>query len=197
MTFGTKLQNLRKSKNMSQEDLANILDISRQAISKWELDQSFPDTSNIIRISKLFNVTTDYLLLDNSDIPPTSNSLRPDKTKSYIIILASIFSAAIGFTGMFILYIVSRFVEVPVWLINIYGRRAYYNDYNFFAFIKHFKLYLLVSFFTLLFIVGVSIIVYKYRYPIKKFFTMLYNKVKPVLAKLFKRKNKTQTPPGA
>ena len=64
MTFGTKLQTLRKSKNMSQEDLANRLNVSRQAISKWETDQSLPDIINIIAISEIFSVSTDYLLLD-------------------------------------------------------------------------------------------------------------------------------------
>ena len=78
MTFGTKLQNLRKSKNMSQEDLAERLSVSRQAISKWELDQSLPDTTNIIAISEIFNVSIDYLLLDKE---PDNSQEKPSKEK--------------------------------------------------------------------------------------------------------------------
>ena len=64
MTFGEKLHNLRKIKGMSQEILANELNVSRQAISKWELNTAYPDTENVIKIAKIFKVSTDYLLLD-------------------------------------------------------------------------------------------------------------------------------------
>ena len=62
--LGTKIQQLRKDNGMSQEELASKLTISRQAISKWELGESMPDTENIVQLSKLFSVTTDYLLCD-------------------------------------------------------------------------------------------------------------------------------------
>ncbi|MDR2599864.1 MAG: helix-turn-helix domain-containing protein [Oscillospiraceae bacterium] len=63
--IGKKIQSLRKDKGMSQEDLALKLTISRQAISKWELGESVPDTENVVQLSKLFGVTTDYLLNDD------------------------------------------------------------------------------------------------------------------------------------
>jgi len=63
--LGRKIQQLRKDNGMSQEDLASKLTISRQAISKWELGESVPDTENIVQLSKLFGVTTDYLLKDD------------------------------------------------------------------------------------------------------------------------------------
>ncbi len=62
--LGEKIQRLRKEKGMSQEQLAAQLTISRQAISKWELGESVPDTDNIVQLSKLFGVSTDYLLND-------------------------------------------------------------------------------------------------------------------------------------
>lgn len=65
MTFGEKLQYLRRTKGLSQEQLAAQVNVSRQAVSKWELDAAMPDTDNILQISKLFKVTTDYLL-DNA-----------------------------------------------------------------------------------------------------------------------------------
>ena len=65
--LGSKIQQLRKSNGMSQEELASKLTISRQAISKWELGESMPDTENIVQLSKLFGVTTDFLLIDKTE----------------------------------------------------------------------------------------------------------------------------------
>ena len=65
MTFGQKLQLLRKEKGISQEALAAELAVSRQAVSRWELDISLPETENIIKIRNIFNVSFDYLL-DNT-----------------------------------------------------------------------------------------------------------------------------------
>ena len=64
MIFSEKLQLIRKSQGMTQEDLAEKLDVSRQAVAKWESGQVYPDISNLIQISNLFNVTVDYLVLD-------------------------------------------------------------------------------------------------------------------------------------
>ena len=60
--LGEKIYKLRKEKNMSQEELAAQLTVSRQAISKWELGEAVPDTENIVQLSEFFGVTTDYLL---------------------------------------------------------------------------------------------------------------------------------------
>ena len=65
MTFADKLIRLRKKNGMSQEDLADKLGVSRQAISKWEGMLSVPDLQNVLKISDLFNVSTDYLLKDS------------------------------------------------------------------------------------------------------------------------------------
>lgn len=65
MTFADKLIKLRKINGMSQETLADELGVSRQAISKWEGMLSVPDLQNVLKISELFGVTTDYLLKDS------------------------------------------------------------------------------------------------------------------------------------
>ena len=62
MTLGEKLQSLRAEAGLSQEDLAEHLAVSRQAVSKWELDKTVPDVKYIVALSDLFGVTTDYLL---------------------------------------------------------------------------------------------------------------------------------------
>ena len=64
MIFSEKLQLIRKNKGLTQEELAEKLDISRQAVAKWESGQAYPDISNLIQISNLFNVTVDYLVRD-------------------------------------------------------------------------------------------------------------------------------------
>src|SRR5690554_8238589 len=62
-----KIQSLRKSNMLSQEQLAEKLQVSRQAISKWELGETIPETEKIVLISRLFSVSIDYLLKDEID----------------------------------------------------------------------------------------------------------------------------------
>ena len=62
MNFSEKLFTLRKANNLTQEQLAEKLDISRQSISKWESGQAIPEIEKIIALSTIFDVTTDYLL---------------------------------------------------------------------------------------------------------------------------------------
>ncbi len=64
MIFSEKLQLLRKNKGMTQEELAEAINVSRQAVAKWEAGQSYPDISNLIMISNLMHVTVDYLVRD-------------------------------------------------------------------------------------------------------------------------------------
>ena len=66
MVFCEKLQILRKNKGLTQEELADRLNISRAAVAKWESGQSYPDISNLIQISNLMNVTIDYLVKDQN-----------------------------------------------------------------------------------------------------------------------------------
>ncbi|MDY5326042.1 MAG: helix-turn-helix transcriptional regulator, partial [Gemmiger sp.] len=56
MTFGNKIQKLRKERGLSQDALAELLCVSRQAISKWELGEAMPDISNAIQLSQFFHV---------------------------------------------------------------------------------------------------------------------------------------------
>lgn len=67
MTTGDKLSKLRKENNYTQEQLADVLGVSRQAISKWESNLTFPETDKLIRISELFDCSLDYLLKDTKE----------------------------------------------------------------------------------------------------------------------------------
>ena len=73
MKLSDKIVRLRKSNGMSQEELADKLGVSRQAISRWEMGTAMPDATNILQLSRLFQVTTDYLLNDeyqsDNDLP--------------------------------------------------------------------------------------------------------------------------------
>ena len=62
MTLGEKLSKLRKEYNYTQEQLADILGVSRQSISKWESDIAYPETDKLIELGKLFDCSMDYLL---------------------------------------------------------------------------------------------------------------------------------------
>ena len=67
MTLGNKLSKLRKENNYTQEQLADILGVSRQAISKWESDAAYPETEKLLRLGELYDCSMDYLLKDGND----------------------------------------------------------------------------------------------------------------------------------
>ena len=67
MKLSDKIIKYRKSNGWSQEEFAEKLNVSRQTISRWENGTALPDAQNILHISKLFNITTDYLLNDDYD----------------------------------------------------------------------------------------------------------------------------------
>lgn len=94
MTLGDKLSKLRKESNYTQEQLADILGVSRQSISKWESNITYPETDKLIRISELFNCSLDYLLKDaekttyngqlNGEIPFFTKHLRERKSEKTV-----------------------------------------------------------------------------------------------------------------
>lgn len=62
MTTGEKISALRRRNNITQEQLAEQLGVTRQSVSRWEMDLAFPETEKLIRLSKLFSCSIDYLL---------------------------------------------------------------------------------------------------------------------------------------
>ena len=83
MRFEEKLYSLRKHAGLSQEQLADKLEVSRQAVSRWEQGTVLPDANNIVELSKIFCVSTDYLLFDeyesDKDIPAVINITRENE----------------------------------------------------------------------------------------------------------------------
>lgn len=64
MTLGEKIYRLRTEKGLSQEAFGEVLNVSRQSVSKWETDQSVPELDKLVAISDFFEVSIDYMLKD-------------------------------------------------------------------------------------------------------------------------------------
>lgn len=84
MKLADKILNLRKMYGMSQEDLAEKLNVTRQAISRWEMGTVQPDTPNVLHLSKLFGVTTDFLLNDDYESDHDVPVVKEIETKTKI-----------------------------------------------------------------------------------------------------------------
>ena len=67
MSLGTNIQFYRKQKNMTQEDLAEFMNVSRQTVSKWESDTAFPETDKLITLSDYFGCTLDELIKGSAE----------------------------------------------------------------------------------------------------------------------------------
>ncbi|MCI8907380.1 MAG: helix-turn-helix transcriptional regulator [Angelakisella sp.] len=94
MTFGEKLLKLRKEQGLSQEGLAERLSVSRQAVSRWENEGILPDCGNLLELSRLFGVSTDYLLHDDyqsdGDLPAVRHAqtqLAEEKERQGVLLL--------------------------------------------------------------------------------------------------------------
>ena len=82
MTLGEKIARERKKLNYTQEQLADILEVSRQSISKWESDITFPETDKIIQLSQIFDCSIDYLLKDEITNKHQSKTTLSEKLSS-------------------------------------------------------------------------------------------------------------------
>ena len=114
MDLADRLQELRKKAGYSQEQLADMLGLSRQAVSKWESRQGKPEIDNIIKLTEIYHVSADYILLG---IDPSAQAPAPEKkkvAKEYreAIKSISIVAATAGITVLFItaLALLAKFV---------------------------------------------------------------------------------------
>ena len=83
MILADKITALRKKAGWSQEELAEQLGVTRQSVSKWEGAQSVPDMDKVVQMSRLFGVTTDFLLKD--ELSEEEDYTRENKAKSPVI----------------------------------------------------------------------------------------------------------------
>ena len=78
MEFNNKLYSLRKQKGLSQEELANRLNVSRQTISKWEVGDFTPDLESLVAISSLFEISLDELVMDKAPVESGETSVKSE-----------------------------------------------------------------------------------------------------------------------
>ncbi|MEF9892189.1 helix-turn-helix transcriptional regulator [Anaerorhabdus sp.] len=108
MSIGSKLSELRKKNNYSQEDLAEKLNVTRQTISKWELDETSPDLNSAKQLSIIFQISLDDLV--DNDIKNIVVEKVSNTEKLAGIIIDTLKVIGIGFVILIILAIVIIFV---------------------------------------------------------------------------------------
>lgn len=79
MNFGENLRTLRRKRNISQEELAGKLNVSRQAISRWEQGNGYPEMEKMIALSKILEVTLDHLVSENDTADESGEDSRSDE----------------------------------------------------------------------------------------------------------------------
>ena len=116
MSIGQRISMLRKQSNLSQEYIAEKLNVTRQAVSKWEQNLSSPDTGNLIKLAELFDTTVEYIATGKMNNATQSNSKGHRRLKLkrkhiiYIVSVLLLFIVIGGATGG-ILYVRSLPVE--------------------------------------------------------------------------------------
>ena len=81
MTIGKRIAALRREKNLKQDDLAQMLEVSPQAVSKWENDQTCPDISLLPKLAKILGVSVDELLSGKQELQPVVTLVPEDQRK--------------------------------------------------------------------------------------------------------------------
>lgn len=178
MKLPEKIVTLRKARGLSQEALAEQLGVSRQAVSRWEQGSAQPDAGNLFQLSRLFQVSADYLLDDTLDQPPqpaaapAADPLRKRR-------LAGILLAAVGLLGNLVIYILSRAVAVMVPVITYEQGVTWYNwssdhtGHSWKYFIQTYDLELLTALFCLLLVGGAALFLVSFppfRARVSRFF---------------------------
>ena len=139
MNLSEKLKNAREKAGLSQKDVAEALNISRQSVSKWETGKAYPDIDNLIILSELYNVSVDYLIKDkqeSSTKKSVENSFQEKQEnqsnnftfnhESFGIVAATLLSCIVPLIGLFlnlgiILFCIIRKQKLSalVWMILI------------------------------------------------------------------------------
>lgn len=173
MHFGEKLLALRRQKGMSQEALAAELGVSRQAVSKWELGDAMPDVENILKLSELFDVSTDYLLRDDVQLGkrPQAGPVQepPKKSHGRARRIAGIASIAAGALGNLVIYVLSTMIRVPVpgMVRDADGMVKYVWDgrqgYSYKYFVDEYRLDAILTILALLILGGAAVLLWEKR----------------------------------
>ena len=120
MNIADRLKELRKKAGYSQEQLAEMLDVSRQAVSKWESAQGNPDIENLVKLTEIYHVSADYILTghtkeDLPKVPETPEKIKKEmhpevrKTLSIVVIIMAV--AVSGALFIALLSLISRYLS--------------------------------------------------------------------------------------
>ena len=127
MNISDRIQSLRKAKGITQEQLADAVGVSRQAVSKWEAEQSVPDLERVVAMAEYFDVTTDYLLRGIEPAPKKGSGSRVSPRTMCIIATALDAAGLILGGGLWFEYqnwlciavmLIFQLAGVTVWLLT-------------------------------------------------------------------------------
>ena len=127
MNISDRIQSLRKARGITQEQLADAVGVSRQAVSKWEAEQSVPDLERVVAMAEYFDVTTDYLLRGIEPAPKRDSSSRVSPRTMCIIATALDAAGLILGGGLWFEYqnwlcvavmLIFQLAAVTVWLLT-------------------------------------------------------------------------------
>ena len=133
MSIGQRISNLRKENGYSQEYVAERLDVSRQAVSKWETDTSAPDTYNLIALAELFGVSVEYIATGKREEPPKTKpteaakpSVPPcQRTAGYILLGGGLLALILGILLSELLVLLSVYLLIGGVLCIAVRRRLF------------------------------------------------------------------------
>lgn len=127
MNISDRIQSLRKAKGITQEQLADAVGVSRQAVSKWEAEQSVPDLERVVAMAEYFDVTTDYILRGIEPAPKKGSGSRVSPRTMCIIATALDAAGLILGGGLWFEYqnwlcvavmLIFQLAGVTVWLLT-------------------------------------------------------------------------------
>ncbi len=128
MSIGNRISELRKSHNYSQEYVAEQLDVSRQAVSKWEQELSSPDTNNLIALAQLFGVSVEYLATGKEySTTPTGNNPSPQTGSrktiiGYMLLACGLLTLILGILFSRVLVLLSVYCLVGAMICLIFKK---------------------------------------------------------------------------
>lgn len=131
--FGNNLMELRKKNGYSQEDLANKLNVTRQTISKWELEQTSPNLKDLKNIADIFNISLDELtsnIKDNSNLD-IKNKKRKNKYILIILFLILIFILLFFVYRVYKILYIKNYIDLACSSKNYYIEKTLYSEENF------------------------------------------------------------------
>lgn len=163
MTTGEKITKYRKEKGYTQESFGEALGVTRQAVSKWESDITFPETDKLIMMSKLFNCSVDYLL--NVELETIEETPRESTEKINVSNFKWVqFGITIGFAVIMLICYLFPYISMSYTMDGFFGDNVIYADFNIYSlvFTSNYQLgnvFILFHFLLTLAQIGIAVLI--------------------------------------